>query len=197
METQRALLLFLIRRIQRSIGKHLKISQRNTQIWAKDHWWAYLSSSSCIKSVPLKKQASILVALYAHARMSVHVDVFPSYLCSHLSRPRFESRADGPLLFKCGPFINCIPKQPPWKTPTLPSKAGVASPEACTPCTCACLWARENMLTVAALGPAAASQTQQQNPSDAGLYKVIYHAGETSHGCRRKEKRKDQEEVRL
>lgn len=47
------------------------------------------------------------------------------------------------------------------------------------------------MLTVAAPGPAAAaaSQTQQQNPSDAALNKVIYHAGETSHGCRRKEKK--------
>lgn len=52
-----------------------------------------------------------------------------------------------------------------------------------------CVYVCGNMLTGAALGPAAASQAQQQKPSDAGLYKVIYHAGKTSHGCREQKKK--------
>ena len=66
----------------------------------------FLCRFSLIKSVLLKKQMFILVFVFVHARITVRIQ-----LCSRLSRPRFESRADGHLRFKCGPFINYVPKQ--------------------------------------------------------------------------------------
>lgn len=72
------------------------------------------TSLSSFKSLFFYEKTFILVALCGHARMPVHVEVLPSYSCSRLSVPDLSAGgADGQLLSKCGPFINCVPKQPP------------------------------------------------------------------------------------
>lgn len=97
-------------------------------------------------------------------------------MCSHLSRPRFESRPDGPYSSNVGLLL--IMSQNNLSKKLLPffSKASVVFREARM---CASLWVCERMLSVAVFG-SATSQTQQQKHSYAGLHKNIYHADVTS-----------------